>query len=167
MKRSTFLKNALDIWPRRDTNCSISIQEGQPNLTFRRVGCLARYDAGFCAHGFRKYVKRLAEGGDHFAILPGAVRQDEIQQAAFFARFLLREGLLTGVGDRRLTSGPAEVGDATTVAPPVRHPVSVLGRLKLDRHPSSGFRRPSSVYHKGPYATRSGSPRARQAAVTI
>jgi hypothetical protein len=33
-------------------------------------------------------IKRLAEGGDHFAILPGAVRYYEVEQAEFLARFL-------------------------------------------------------------------------------
>ena len=46
----------------------------QPNLTFRRFGALARLDAGGGSCRFRKHVKGLAESGDHFAILPSAVR---------------------------------------------------------------------------------------------
>ena len=33
----------------------------------------------------------MSEAGDHLAIFPGAVRQQEVEQASFFAGFLLRE----------------------------------------------------------------------------
>ena len=40
---------------------SIRVQEGQPNLIFRRFGRLVRLKAGGGGGGFRKYVKGLAE----------------------------------------------------------------------------------------------------------
>jgi hypothetical protein len=40
---------------------------------------------------FRQHVKWLAESFAHRFILPNAVRQQEIEQATLFARFLLRE----------------------------------------------------------------------------
>jgi hypothetical protein len=50
---------------------SISVQERQPNLTFSRFGLLTRLNAGSGSCCFRKHIKRLAEGGDDFAILLG------------------------------------------------------------------------------------------------
>jgi hypothetical protein len=45
----------------------VRIHVPQPNLIFRRFGRLVRLKAGGGGGGFRKYVKGLAEGRDHFA----------------------------------------------------------------------------------------------------
>ncbi len=47
---------------------------------------------------FRNKIKGLAQGGDQFPVLPGAVRNQEIEKPAFFARILLREKPLGVLG---------------------------------------------------------------------
>ena len=59
---------------RYEAHSSISVQEGQPNLSCRRFGPLISRSARRGQNRFRQQIKGLAEGGDHIAILPGAVR---------------------------------------------------------------------------------------------
>jgi hypothetical protein len=69
-----FPQEQQEIRTRSGAHGSISIQEGQPNPSFRRFGFIARPNVRSGSHGFRKHVKRLTEGGDDFTILPSAVR---------------------------------------------------------------------------------------------
>ena len=69
------LGNRLTVDPRTLTPLVlVRIQVPQPNLIFYRFGLLAGLDTAGGGCGFRKQIKRLAESGDHVAILPSAVR---------------------------------------------------------------------------------------------
>ena len=52
----------------------VRILPPQPDLTFRRISHIPRLLPGGDGSGFCQQIKRLAEGGDHFAVLPRAVR---------------------------------------------------------------------------------------------
>jgi hypothetical protein len=49
-----FLKGAPEIWLWREAHGSISVQERQPNLVFRRFGFIARTNKTSGSCGFRK-----------------------------------------------------------------------------------------------------------------
>jgi len=83
---------------------------------------------------FRKYVKGLAEGRDHFAFLPAAVRSHEVQQAAFFARFLLRKQPLGVPGKVEKRDTLVLVGFVGVLVPFNLAQAAVLLLVPLVRH---------------------------------
>lgn len=81
---------------------------------------------GGAARRFCKYRNGLAEHGDHFAILPTAVRQYEIQQAAFFALWLHCEQRLSIAGEVQKRSALGLVGFVGLLVPFDPTPSAVL-----------------------------------------
>jgi hypothetical protein len=61
----------------------VRIQVPQPNLLFEELPLLLALERASMA--VCQEIKGLAEGGDHFTILPRAVRKYEVEQAALFA----------------------------------------------------------------------------------
>lgn len=72
---------------------SIRVQEGQPNLRFRDFRTFRSRKSLRVLSRIYKQVKRLSVSNRQVAVLPGAVRNNEVEQTALFSRFLLIEQL--------------------------------------------------------------------------